>query len=224
MAERLKRARMEWTLLSRRMRHGILRLKRAEWLPRAGYYAGIIALLALLGTASTAYRNRGEKVEAPAATPRVVEASVQQTPAPTPQWPRWVWPISGEIIGGYLTDALSYNSALGQWQTHEGLDIAALPGEAVLACGDGTVSDAYKDALWGNVIVVDHPDGLRSVYANLNTLNLVEIGQSVKAGEVIGSVGRSAACESDLDWHLHFEVRRGENAINFEDLIDSRPE
>ena len=176
------------------------------------WYAALAALLALLGSASHAYRSRSAELE-PIPTPEpkaaaAIQAARTAAPEPTPAPAVWMWPLEGEIIGDYAQDTTAWSATLGQWQTHPAVDIAGNPGEAVRACSDGTVADAWQDSLWGNVISIEHPDGRVSTYANLNTLNLVQPGQRVAAGDIISAVGKSAACESSMPWHLHFSVEK----------------
>lgn len=181
---------------------------------RAGYYAALALLLAILGSASYAYRaRRGAPQDRPdSVVPRAAIAlrtpEPTATPQPTPEPMRWVLPLDGETLVGYSPEEPLWSRTLGQWQTHPALDIAGSPGEAVYACADGVVLDAWSDRLWGNVVVLEHEDGYRSTYAGLNTLKLAEVGGRVKAGDVIGSVGDSAVCEAELSWHLHFELER----------------
>ena len=191
---------------------------------RLGWYGALIALLVVLGTASHAYRNRIEASrEAMETAPRAAMAQStpepSATPAPMPQSPAYVWPVEGEIIGAYAPQAMAWSQTLGQWQTHDGIDIAASAGEAVVACADGTVADAWRDSLWGNVIEIAHPDGRRSVYAGVSTLQLVNPGDSVKAGEVISAIGNTASCEADLPWHLHFQLLEGDGSVDFEKMM-----
>ena len=127
--------------------------------------------------------------------------------------------LNGEILVPCSQNEPVWFASLGQWQIHAALDIAGAPGEAIRACGDGIVGEAWKDPLWGNSIRLEHADGFVSTYSNLNTLNLVQTGSAVMAGDVIGSVGRSAAVESELPWHLHFEMRCGDTAVDFERLM-----
>ena len=198
-----------------------IRRPSRELIAKAGQYAALAALLVLLGVASSAYRNRKE---VPAPDPKPDNPSVQAfalpTPAATPEPKLWVWPLEGQVIGEYAPSTPVWSETLGQWQTHPAIDISGDPGEAVRACADGTVSDAWKDPLWGNVIVIEHADGAVSTYAGLNTLNLVEPGQAVFAGDVISSVGSSAACEASLPSHLHFALSRDGVPVDFEALME----
>ena len=192
---------------------------------RLGWYASLVALLVLLGSASWSYRNRASKGEySPVPPEQAVMA--QATPAPllpepTPLPVTYYWPVEGEIIGDYTPEGLVWCQTLGQWQAHEGIDIAAQAGEAVVAWSDGTVVDAYRDRLWGNTIVIEHADGMRSTYCGLNTLQLVQTGEPVEGGAVISSVGDTAACESEMPWHLHFSLERGEKSVDVEKFMEA---
>lgn len=181
------------------------------------YYGALALLLAALALASHGYRTKrvqAEQVRTPAAI--TVQAPLPTaTPEPTPEPVRWAWPLAGEVVGEYAPDAPVWSGTLMQWQTHPALDIAGSPGEAVYACREGTVADAYSDRLWGNVIVIDHGDGWRSTCRGLNTLKLVEIGQSVAAGDVISAVGPSVPCEAELGPHIHFELTRDGQPVDF---------
>ena len=183
---------------------------------------GLALLLTVLGLASHAWRTRENAGDAPSpTTPRAAAAMLGPTlePAPTPEPVTWSWPLEGECLADYSPDAPVWSETLGQWQTHPGLDIAGSPGEAVYACRDGVVSEAWNDRLWGNVVVIGHEEGYESTYAGLNTLEMVGEGDAVKAGQVIGSVGCSAACEAERGWHLHFELTKDGEPVDFRTLI-----
>lgn len=198
------------------------RLSKAQW-SRVGYYAALALLLAILGAASSAYRHREAKAPAKEPPAQSVLAAKAQTLFPTLQPTErpaiWVWPLEGEVVGAYSPDAPVWSATLNQWQTHPALDIAGSPGEAVYACRDGVVADAWQDRVWGNVIVLEHDDGYVSAYRGLNTLKLVEIGQTVSAGDVISAVAPSVPCEADLPAHIHFEVTKDGEAAGFEGLV-----
>jgi murein DD-endopeptidase MepM/ murein hydrolase activator NlpD len=74
----------------------------------------------------------------------------------------------------------------------------------VLAAGPGTVTWAARRAGgWGRLVVVRHPDGVRTLYAHLASI-AVRVGEEVSAGAVLGRVGSSGNATGP---HLHFEVR-----------------
>jgi murein DD-endopeptidase MepM/ murein hydrolase activator NlpD len=88
---------------------------------------------------------------------------------------------------------------------HSGIDLLAEPGTPVLAADDGIVAFVGQEGTYGNLIVIEHGQQRQTRYAQLATVG-VKIGQQVKAGEQIGTVG--ATGQPDIkDSHLHFEVR-----------------
>ncbi len=125
----------------------------------------------------------------------------------------FIWPVNGPVERSYSVEALSYDPTMGDWRVHGGVDLGAGAGAQVLAVNNGTVSAVYRDEMLGNVVEVDHGNGLVSVYANLQDSPSVRVGQSVGVGDVLGAVGASALGESGETSHLHFAMRlNGETA------------
>lgn len=88
--------------------------------------------------------------------------------------------------------------------THNGIDIAADLGSAIVAADDGMVTHArYDDVGYGNYIVLQHSGALSTLYAHCGSL-AVAVGDTVTAGQVIGYVGSSGSAEYN---HCHFELR-----------------
>lgn len=117
-------------------------------------------------------------------------------------------PLSGEVINGYSNGDLVKSETMGDWRTHDGIDIAAQKATPVKACGDGTVTDIKQDGMWGTCITIDHGNGVQSIYCGLNETVQVKPDQQVKIGEVIGSVGETNQLESALPEHLHFAMKK----------------
>ena len=117
-----------------------------------------------------------------------------------------VTPVEGETVAAFSADELQYDATMGDWRTHDGIDIQAPEGTQVLAAEAGTVQSVYEDNLMGTVVVIDHGDGVQTLYASLEADPAVETGDSVTAGQVIGTVGSTAAAEADRGAHLHFSV------------------
>lgn len=92
---------------------------------------------------------------------------------------------------------------------HKGVDWAAPIGTPVTAAFDGTITSAGDGQGYGNLVVIDHPNGLQSRYAHLDRFaELAKAGQKVRAGDLIGFVGTTGLSTGP---HLHFEVyERGE--------------
>ena len=117
-------------------------------------------------------------------------------------------PLVGETLAAFSMDELIYSETLGDWRTHDGMDIAAPIGTQVCAASLGTVTDVRDDDLMGTTVVIAHDDGCDTIYANLQAMPAVAVGDEVTAGQVIGSVGKTALGESALPSHLHFAVTR----------------
>ena len=119
-----------------------------------------------------------------------------------------VAPLSGETVAAFSAEQLQFNATLGDWRTHDGIDIAAAAGTDVVAASGGTVLSVTADDYLGTTVVIAHPDGYETTYASLQEAVSVSEGDSVSAGQVIGAVGNTALTESALGAHLHFSVAK----------------
>lgn len=86
---------------------------------------------------------------------------------------------------------------------HLGIDYGAPKGTAVLALNNGIVSDAYTDTVYGNSIIIDHGQGIFSLYLHLDTFS-VKKGEVITRGEQIGTVGKTGYATGP---HLHLSVK-----------------
>ena len=136
----------------------------------------------------------------------ILEAPSEEVSAPSPDEMPTMWPVSGEVVYNYSVDALSYNKTMSDWRTHDGIDVSAELGTKVRAMGAGTVTALYEDEMLGTTVVIDHGNGLESVYANLAATPVVSVGDTVSMGDVIGSVGNTALGEVAEVSHLHLAV------------------
>jgi murein DD-endopeptidase MepM/ murein hydrolase activator NlpD len=113
----------------------------------------------------------------------------------------FVWPVAGPVTSGFGW----------RWgRMHEGIDIACASGTPVVAAASGTVIHAGWLGGYGNLVVVDHGNGVATAYAH-NTSFAVGVGQSVSQGQVVayaGSTGNSSGP------HVHFEVRVNGSAVD----------
>ena len=127
----------------------------------------------------------------------------------TPDAPRLVVaPLVGEEVAAFSVDELTYNETLGDWRTHDGIDIAAEVGTQVIAACSGVVTAVRDDDMMGTLVTIAHDDGYETTYANLRSSPGVGEGQYVSAGEVIGAVGSSSIAEFSMPAHLHFSVSK----------------
>jgi murein DD-endopeptidase MepM/ murein hydrolase activator NlpD len=116
--------------------------------------------------------------------------------------PPWDWPITGPVSSEFGGRSSPYGRS---WEFHPGLDIRALSGTPVSAAGSGTIVYAGRMRGYGNMVVVDHGVGLKTVYAHLSAI-YAELGRRVETGQVLGAVGQTGRATGP---HLHYEVRVG---------------
>ena len=90
--------------------------------------------------------------------------------------------------------------------THCGTDIEAPEDAQVLAVTAGTVTAVYQDDRYGKSIELTHDNGFVTIYSNLSTNEMVEVGDIVEAGKIIGGVGSTGLFESMEPAHLHLEM------------------
>lgn len=126
-------------------------------------------------------------------------------------------PLAGEVLHPFSADRLQKSKTLGDWRTHNGVDLKAESGTPVCAAADGVVLRAEYDAMTGCTVVLQHDGQYQTVYANLASAEMVEKGQSIRAGECLGAVGDSAVFEKLEESHLHFELT--ENGV-FKNPLD----
>jgi murein DD-endopeptidase MepM/ murein hydrolase activator NlpD len=120
---------------------------------------------------------------------------------------RFEWPLLGTITSQY---GWRKNPITGQYANHNGLDIAANTGTDIVAAYGGTVSKVGYSSSYGNYVIIDHGGDVQTLYAHCSKIK-VEVGQSVKKGEIValvGSTGRSTGP------HLHFEVTENGVRVN----------
>jgi murein DD-endopeptidase MepM/ murein hydrolase activator NlpD len=125
----------------------------------------------------------------------VLDERIRQRLLPTALPIRGAWDSS---TFGWRTDPIT-----GQRAMHEGVDFTADIGTPITAAAAGVVITAERHAEYGNMIEIDHGDGLTTRYAHASRL-LVNAGEVVKRGEKIAEVGSTGRSTGP---HLHFEVR-----------------
>jgi murein DD-endopeptidase MepM/ murein hydrolase activator NlpD len=93
---------------------------------------------------------------------------------------------------------------------HEGIDISVASGTPVVASATGTVIHSGWLGGYGNLVVIDHGNGLSTAYAHNSALAVV-VGQQVAQGEVISYAGTTGNSSGP---HVHFEVRVNGTAVD----------
>ena len=149
----------------------------------------------------------------PKETQELPEVAVDDAPVAAEAPRLVVAPLRGEVLTAFSMEELVYSPTLGDWRTHNGVDIAAQQGTTVLAASAGTVLSVTDDPLMGATVVLEHDNGYQTTYANLQARPNVEAGETVSAGQIIGAVGTTAAAEAGQP-HLHFAVTRDGKAVD----------
>ena len=124
-------------------------------------------------------------------------------------------PATGVVSKSHDLSVPVYSITMNDWRVHTGIDIATAEGADVLATAYGTVKSIYTDPFMGVSLVLDHGNGVSSIYQNLSETVAEGIaeGVTVTAGQKLGTVGNTAIRESADATHLHFEMEyNGESA------------
>ncbi len=113
------------------------------------------------------------------------------------------WPVPSCT---YITSKFGYrvHPIFGTTKYHSGVDIAAGAGSAINAAAGGTVSISEYSDSYGYYCVIYHSNGTTTLYAHMNSMPVVSVGQSVSAGQLIGYVGSTGWSTGP---HCHFEIR-----------------
>ena len=192
-----------------------------------GYYIALVLCVAAIGISGYLFYRNSQKeqttlenkpvptvesadqqhLEVIATQPQPQQNAETQLPTPiTPKRGKVLSPLSGNTALDYSMDALCYNPTTRDWRTHNGVDIAAAEGTTVCAAANGTVESVTEDDTMGTTVVLSHADGYKTIYSSLAAEVSVAVGQTVEAGDAIGTVGNTALLETALGEHLHFAV------------------
>ena len=112
----------------------------------------------------------------------------------------WIIPLHSTVTSPFGS---TRTVTQGHPYVHYGIDLRAQLKTPVRSCSDGVVVDASFDPIYGNVITVDHGQGLLSRYMHLSEFK-IKVGDEVKGGEIIGLSGTTGRSEAP---HLHWEMR-----------------
>ena len=114
-------------------------------------------------------------------------------------------PTTMPVATGYYSSNYGYriDPITGRSTFHTGVDIIAVPGTPVVAAAGGVIAAVERQTEYGNIVDIDHDNGLTSRYAHLSK-SLVRVGDVVLKGQLIAQVGNTGRTTGP---HLHFEVR-----------------
>jgi len=145
-------------------------------------------------------------VSAPVPT---VDSRQDEDDSAVPASPAYIYPVKADttsLAAEFAMDHLVYSVTLDQYMVHSGIDIEAPADSQVLSIASGTVTAVYRDDRYGNSVEVTHDNGLISIYSNLSDAAMVETGDTVSAGQILGGVGTTGLFESLQPAHLHLEI------------------
>jgi murein DD-endopeptidase MepM/ murein hydrolase activator NlpD len=118
-----------------------------------------------------------------------------------------LWPVTGPITSSFGQREDPFN---GEGAFHSGVDISAGFGTPIHAAADGVVQTAGMESGYGREIVIDHGNGIETLYGHLSGFAVTD-GQQVREGQIIGYVGMSGRATAP---HLHYEVRIHNTPVN----------
>ncbi|MCH5210945.1 MAG: M23 family metallopeptidase [Oscillospiraceae bacterium] len=130
--------------------------------------------------------------------------------------PVFITPVSGDIIEPF-SSGLIYNTALKDWRTHNGIDIAAETGCSVQSVADGVIDKITTTAM-GGCVEISHAAGFVTSYSGLQDIENLTEGKEIQSGEVIGTLGDCKG-ENVTEPHLHFEIKKDGEAVNPADYL-----
>ncbi|MEW6569690.1 MAG: M23 family metallopeptidase [Nitrospirota bacterium] len=138
--------------------------------------------------------------------PQIPLSEIRYTPQPSQLNPRLSsLPVDG-VISSYF--GMRRHPLYGDMRFHRGIDIAAPAGTEIYPVERGRVIFSGEQTGYGNVIIIDHGEGLTSKYAH-NRINVVKEGDEVDTNTVIAYVGNTG---NSTGSHLHFEIcKNGKN-------------
>ena len=132
----------------------------------------------------------------------------------------FIMPCEGaSVIKSYTENTLVFNSTLGAYMGHMGIDFAASEGAEVVCVYDGVIESITTSYLTGTTIIVNHGNDLKTVYNSIDANEALYEGATVKQGAVLGYVSANNLQEYKDGPHLHFEVIKGGDKINPNDYL-----
>ena len=186
-------------------------------------YGAVIAILCItavvVGILSATLKNEPQTEQPPASdNSQNTNPPADETPdeKPVEEKLKLSSPTVGEMVKGHSHDTPVFSDTLDEWRVHTGIDISAEDGAPVVAAADGMVSAIYDDPMLGRTVEVTHTQNIKTVYSNLTVEDaaFISVGDYVKCGDRIGTVGDTSISELADEPHLHFEVKLGDQAVN----------
>ena len=138
---------------------------------------------------------------------------------PTNSDDSWGLPLeSASITCGY---EFTFDKTLIRYAVHQGMDFEANAGDNVLAARAGTVTAVVTDNILNeNYVTITHSDGVTSTYKYIVAKEGLQVGDTVKRGDIIGTVAEAGGMEMNDGAHLHFEIRVNGRTVDPDTYLD----
>jgi len=119
-----------------------------------------------------------------------------------------IWPLKGRVASHFGGRLDPFNTDV--TEVHLGLDISGMYGSPVHSPADGVVIFAGRKSDYGNLIIIDHGNGVTTRLGHLSRFQ-TRVGRTVTKGEIVGYVGMTGRTTGP---HLHYEVRKNDRPVN----------
>lgn len=198
--------------------------KLIAFLKRNAYYVIIIVCIAAIATILGVTLSKDRN-----ATPPGMDQEIPSDVKPDPNNPDGggETPVDGKptpvifcmpvenatVLKDFVMDSVVWNGTLRQYEAHNGIDFKAAEGASVKVVYGGKVVKISYDILLGNVVTVKHSDSLTTTYGSLGEVK-VAVGDTLKMGDIIGTVGVTMGRESADGAHLHFQTLLSGISVN----------
>ncbi|MCL2362628.1 MAG: M23 family metallopeptidase [Defluviitaleaceae bacterium] len=160
--------------------------------------------------------------------PPAAEAEATPTPVPPAAFEPFavgdelLWPVDGDIAMAFSMDALIYDPTLVQFRTNDNLRIYAEEGAHVQSAANGRVLAIGSNVVRGNYVKVDHGNGWIATYGQLADDKLVQVGEVVRAGQLLGTVGEPSIFGTMHGPHVNLHLTHEEVPVNPYELLAAR--
>lgn len=160
------------------------------------------------------------KTESPASTAPSKPGSAQVED----KLPSFILPVNGALSKKHDPSLQVYSNTMNDYRVHIGVDIVTEGDAPVYAAADGKISKIWEDTLMGYCIAIKHSGDCYTIYKNLSeTLPQgITEGTTVRAGQLIASVGESAMIEIAEEPHVHFEMTVGDLSVDPLEYFDDK--
>ncbi len=162
----------------------------------------------------------GGSEQKPDDTPSGGEQKPDDTPTGGEQAATFISPIASEIPCAVEYNVIYENKTTEKWYRHKALDFKAAEGTEVCAMGDATVVKLSCSEELGNVIVLDHGDGIYTTYRFVEPVSGLREGDKVKQGQKIATVAAPYGTEAEDGAHLHLEMEVEGETVNPADYFN----